>query len=65
MYLPVLFENAVKLSASRARSVASSASEDQLFEMFVFFIAIATEKANIYLILMTGECIHLCGADRA
>jgi len=33
--------------------------------MFVFFIAIATEKANIYLILMTGECIHLCGADRA
>ena len=57
--------NAVKLSASRVRSVASSASKDQLFEMFVSSVAITTETTNIYLILMTGECIYLRGADRA
>jgi len=33
--------------------------------MFAFSVAIATEKANIYLILMTDECIYLRGADRA
>jgi hypothetical protein len=53
------------LSASRVRSVASSAREDQLFEMFVFSVTIVTERTNTYLILTSDECIYLLDTDRA
>ena len=62
---PVPERNAVRLSASRVRGVASSARDDQLFEMYVFSVAIVTEKTNIYLILMSDECIYLSDTDRA